>query len=233
MQNVAAASIRQANQQTYPFSVCCRSVAMIMKKTTTFDWAAAVSQRQALSKPTAFKLVELMMLVKPPVPFKCMPGFAFHVFDQCYKRKGATRKTHRAAEKVDASGALVDLISMVIINWVTLKVPDTLCGGISPELHATLIVRGPYTRSFLNVLPVLHPDRVQANLYGFMRETGGWIGHVSDRFGFKEVSCHTIASMARALVGRPNIVVVKSPLDFQKPICTPPATLARNLPSNL
>ena len=57
MRSIAASSLRQANQQTYPFSVCARSVAMLMRRSTTFDWADKLKNRMVLSKPTTMKLV--------------------------------------------------------------------------------------------------------------------------------------------------------------------------------
>jgi hypothetical protein len=218
MQNVAAAAVRQGNQQTYPFTVCARSVAMLMRRSTTFDWDEMFTQRLVLSKPTAHKLAKLMMQCKPPVNFTPMPAFSFHIFDQCYKKKGATRGEHKAAERVDASGDLVDLISMVIVNSMTMHVPDTLAGGLSPALQLSLIKNGPYTQPLASVYPVLNPDRVKASLYDMMRETGGWITSVGDRFGFKDPSEHMVASVARALAGRPNLVTMKSPLNCNKPI---------------
>lgn len=142
MRDAAAAAVRQGNQQTYPLSICARSVAMLMRRSNTFDWAEMLNKRLVLSKPTAFKLVKLMMACKPKVEFRTMRAVAFHIFDQCYKKKGKSRGEHRAAERVDASGDLVDLISMVIINSVTLHIPESLCGGISPQLEAKLIAEG-------------------------------------------------------------------------------------------
>ena len=51
-----------------------------------------------------------------------------------------------------------------------------------------------------------------------MVETGGWIEEVASRFKFGDPSHHTVASMARSCVGRPNIVIVKTPLDINFPI---------------
>lgn len=218
MRNVAAAAIRQANQQSYPFSVCARSVAMLMRRSTTFDWSDKMLNRSILSKPTAVKLVKYMMEVKPKPNFKTMNSFAFHIFDQCYKKKGKTRKEHRAAERVDAAGDLVDLISMVIVNSVSVHVPATLGGGMSPRLEKLMKEKGPYTEPFESVLPHLEPDRVRASKYAFMSETSQWITRTAARFKFGDEEEHTIASMARALVGRPAIRIMKTPMDFNKPI---------------
>jgi hypothetical protein len=50
------------------------------------------------------------------------------------------------------------------------------------------------------------------------RETGRWILDAADAFNLKDISKHTVASMTRALAGRPNIDIIKSPLTFHKPI---------------
>ena len=105
----AAVAVRQANQQHYPFTVCARSAAKITRMTRTKDWKESLYQRQTLSKNTALKLIDLMMECKPACRFGCSRTFALHIFDQCYKKKGKSRAQHRAAEKVDASGAATGL----------------------------------------------------------------------------------------------------------------------------
>ena len=54
------------------------------------------------------------------------------VFDQKYAKKGESRKKHRAAERVDASGDLVELVSTVLVNVMKVPVPQTLgrCGEL-------------------------------------------------------------------------------------------------------
>ena len=205
MRNVAAQSVRQANQQTFPFSVCARSVAMLMRRSTTFDWSEMLVQRAVVSKPTAHKLAKMMMMCKPSVSFKTMKGLFFGIFDQCYKKKGASRANHKAAERVDASGDLVDLVSIVIVNSMTMHVPDTLAGGISPALATKLMHKGPYSEPFAKVLPILEPDTVAGSLYDMLRETGKWVDWVGQRFGFDDPADHNVASIARALAGRPNL----------------------------
>ena len=53
MRNLAAAAVRQANQQTYPFSICARSVAMLMRRSTTFDWDDKIAHHSRRSWPSA------------------------------------------------------------------------------------------------------------------------------------------------------------------------------------
>ena len=218
MRNIAAASVRQANQQVYPFSVCARSVAMLMRRSTTFDWTDKLRNRTVLSKPTTIKLVRYMMECKPGLDFQVMEPLSFFIFDQCYRKKGKSRGQHRAAERVDASGDLVDLISIVIVNSLELHVPALLAGSVCPRLSALLQLKGPYTRPFTDVFPALEPNAVRASLLQMMCETGRWILDTADAFNLKAVDEHTVASMARALAGRPNIAILKSPLSFLKPL---------------
>ena len=218
MRSIAASSLRQANQQTYPFTVCARSVAMLMRRSTTFDWADKLKNRMVLSKPTTIKLVRYMMECKPGVHFQVMHPLSFFIFDQCYRKKGKSRGQHRAAERVDASGDLIALVSIVIVNSLELHVPALLAGGICPRLSALLQLKGPYTRPFTDVMPALEPNAVRASLLQMTRETGCWILDTADAFNLNDVSQHTIASMARALAGRPNLQISKSPITFHKPI---------------
>ena len=48
------------------------------------------------------------------------------LFDQKYAKKGASRGEHRAAERVDASGDLVELVSVVLVNFIKTEIPQTL-----------------------------------------------------------------------------------------------------------
>ena len=140
------------------------------------------------------------------------------VFDQCYKKKGASRGKHRAAEHVSASGDLVDLISMVIVNSIKIPVPESLAGGVSRELANSLQTTGPYCLPLTNIVPLLEPDRVQALTYKFMKEAGQWILNTSRKFGFVDISEMQTAHMARATIGRPKVnggrahVIIKRPI---------------------
>ena len=213
-----ASAVRAANQQRYPFSICAQSVAMLMWHTRWKDWCAQLASRQVLSKTTTTKLVRLMMDCRPSAAFDTMEGVSVHVFDQCYKKKGKPRGKHRAAERVDASGDLVDLISMVIVNSVTISVPASLGGGISAGQLASLKRTGPYTKPFDTVLPCLHPDRVKRSLTSMLKETMTWVEQVADRFELDDIADMTLGGMARALVGRPNISGGKTPMHINKPI---------------
>ena len=151
------------------------------------------------------KLVKIMMKCRPKPPFHESTSKSLHIFDQCYKKKGESRGKHRAAEQVNASGDLVDLVSMVVVNSVTIPVPSLLAGGISPELANELHTTGPYSRPMTNILPLLEPTRVQALKYTFMKDVGQWITDTSDKFGFDDVSEMNTAHVARAVVGRPPV----------------------------
>ena len=111
---MASCALRQSNQQCYPFTVCARSGAKIARQTRTKDWKDSTAQRQTLDKKTSNKLIELMMKCKPEAGFEPSQTVAFHIFDQNYKKKGAARGKHRAAEHVDASGASLRVANLWI-----------------------------------------------------------------------------------------------------------------------
>jgi hypothetical protein len=50
---MASQSVRQANQQRYPFTICARSIAMLMHRLDVKDWHELQSRREVLSRPTA------------------------------------------------------------------------------------------------------------------------------------------------------------------------------------
>lgn len=51
-----------------------------------------------------------------------------------------------------------------------------------------------------------------------MVETGHWISETADAFKLDAIEQHNVATMARALAGRPNIKIMKTPMTFKKPI---------------
>ena len=96
-----AMSLRQANQQIYPFSICARSVSMYMRRMSSKDWAELLAKKMVLSRPTTVKLIKFMMKCIPGANFATMPkSIMMVVYDQCYKKKGESRGKHRAAERV-------------------------------------------------------------------------------------------------------------------------------------
>ena len=216
--DMAAAALRQGNQQLHIFSVCARSIAMLAHRTPVKDWVELLMKREVLSRTTTTKLVGLMMRCRPKPPFRQMKGVVYHIFDQTFCKKGASRGKHRAAERVDASGALVELINMVIVNSMNVPLPDLLCGGITDgELNA-MSTTGPYTKPFTSILPAIEPDRVKASLYSLMKETGSWLLQARDRFGLPSVSAMKVAHVGRAAMGRPNVIAGRSYIKVNKPI---------------
>ena len=180
IEQLGAVAARQGNQQIFPIRICARSIAALSRRMDIKDWREHALRRELLSRNTTVKLVRLMMANKPELPFREMPGMAFWVYDQCYKKKGASRGKHRAAEKVDASGQLVDLISMVIINSIQMPIPELLAGGLTPAELNYLSTTGPYCKPFSNVLRVLNTDVVKASTFELMKETGDWLSQVHD-----------------------------------------------------
>ena len=114
--DMAARALRQGNQQMHVFSICARSIAVLAHCMPMKDWMELLLERAVLSRTTTTKLVRIMMACRPKAPFRAMKGISFHIFDQTDAKKGKARGTHRAAERVDASGALVDLVNMIIVN---------------------------------------------------------------------------------------------------------------------
>jgi hypothetical protein len=68
----------------------------------------------------------LLPQVRPPPEFLETTAIQHFCFDQKYAKKGASRGKHRAAERVDASGDLVELVSTVLVNFMRIPVPQTL-----------------------------------------------------------------------------------------------------------
>lgn len=95
-QDAAAMAVRQANQQTYPISICARSVAFYMRRVNIKDWSELLSKRMVLSRTTTVKLIKAMMKCRPPFGFRELGGVVCVIFDQCHKKKGLPRGEHRA-----------------------------------------------------------------------------------------------------------------------------------------
>ena len=214
----AAIAVRQANQQTYPFSIGAQSITSMTRRMNVKDWRSLLAKRELLSRTTTTKLIRSMMECKPALPFIQMAGVRFFIYDQCYKKKGKSRGQHRAAEKVDASGDLVDLISMVIINSIELPIPHCLYGGITTAERNSLSTTGPYVLPFIGVLRNVAIDAVKASTFEFMKETGGWIDQVRQRCSLSRLGSMNVAQIARAAIGRPNVDGGRSHFRFNAPI---------------
>ena len=55
-------------------------------------------------------------------------------------------------------------------------------------------------------------------MYSLFKETGTWVWAVVDQFELKDLGDLTVASMARAAVGRPKIMGGKTPMRINPPI---------------
>ena len=156
---------------------------------------------------------------------KCNPVQHF-VFDQKYCKKGESRGKHTAAERVDASGDLVELVSLVLVNCMHLPVPFTLCrfvlpppphGAVTHRCSACAVRRltpvevielrktGPFTRDPALVKLLLDPATVKLSLKEFYDEFMGFIKQGMRRSGIRDPRALSVAKIARALAGRPAV----------------------------
>lgn len=123
-----------------------------------------------------------------------------------------------AAERVDASGDLVDLVSMTIVNHIKIHLPSTLGRGISPELMKQIEKHGAYTKSLHSVKAVLNPTAVKSAMHAMLRETGTWLNGTLEAFGLEHLSDLNVARVARAVLGRPAVICGKTPMSVGTPI---------------
>ena len=140
-------------------------------------------------------------------------------YDQKYTRKGAPRSKHRAAERVDASGSLVELVSMVYVNTIRFQMPLMVGGGITPRevLRIQRSPMGGYTRSPLRVKLVLDPDTVKASLDDMVRESMDKVKQVLRRskVPLSEIG---VGLVARSQWGKPNVDMgMPTPFDLLPP----------------
>jgi hypothetical protein len=117
----AAAVLRQGNQMQHSFSTCVNSILALSRRIPYLEWRKQSEMRQLLDRKTATMLLNRMMAVRPATSFRATSAVQMFLYDQKYAKRGASRGKHRAAEKVDAAGDLIDLVSVVYVN--TIKVP--------------------------------------------------------------------------------------------------------------
>jgi hypothetical protein len=89
----------------------------------------------------------LLPQVRPGPGFLRTSAVQHFVFDQKYAKKGESRGKHRGAERVDASGDLVELVSTVLVNVMRTSVPQTL-----GRLASSILELPTATLSTVNVL---------------------------------------------------------------------------------
>lgn len=133
------------------FSICARSAASLAHRVPKREWGKLLLERALLSRTTTTKLVKLMTACRPRPSFLIMHGTTYHIFDQTFAKKGASRGKHRVAERVDASGALVEPVDMVLINSVIIPLPSLLGGGLDNAELNHLYTTGPYVKPFTSM----------------------------------------------------------------------------------
>ena len=174
--DIEAASVatRRGNQQVHTFSCCVRSLAALARRLPTKEWSRQQVRKQLLSRPTAIKLLKMAHTVRPLAGYVASTTYASYVYDQKYAKKGESRSKHRGAERVDASGDLVELVNLVYVNLMHLPLPQAL-GALSPREAMSISQTGPYTRSPYRVLLVLDPAVVKMKHNGLVEESMGFV----------------------------------------------------------
>lgn len=126
------------------------------------------------------------------------------VFDQKYAKKGESRKKHRGAERVNASGDLVELVSTVLVNFMKIPVPQSL-GGLTPPEVLSLRDTGPFTRDPMRVKLILDPDDTRQRLDKWFVESMEFVKQVMRRSGISDPRELSVAKIARSQAGRPQV----------------------------
>ena len=163
--SMAVKALRQANQQRHGFSICVESIAALARRTPTKDWRRRCRERALIDRKTATTLVHYAMAVRPPPNFLVTSAIQHFCFDQKYAKKGESRAKHRAAERVDASGDLVELVSTVLVNVMKLPVPHTLgrfMRHVPPRSHTRPTWNSHKPRRSLGLTPATPPRPSQA-----------------------------------------------------------------------
>ena len=171
----ASMSLRQANQQRHTFSIAANSIVALSRRVPLKEWGRQRQLRQLLARSTSVRLLYKVTAARPRPDWLPTVAVQHFVFDQKYAKKGKARGEHRAAERVDSSGDLVDLVSMVYVNTIKTPLPFMLAGGLTPNEIALLDAQGPYTRPPLRVKLCLEPETVKASLVTFFKESMGFV----------------------------------------------------------
>ena len=195
---------RQANQQNHTFSCCARSISALASRLPEREWRRQVKRRELLSKKWAHKLLELMMTCRPPATMLATSAVQSYIIDQKYVKKGKPRGQHRAAERVDASGDLIDLISFVFVNVIKTPVPYALA-SLTPAETLDLKETGPFTRPPANIKIVLHPDAVKASVVEMFQEMLSFVKQMMKRARVTSPRDLDVAKIARSQCGRPQV----------------------------
>jgi hypothetical protein len=213
----ASNAYRQANQQNHTFSCCARTISALGAKLSNREWERQVRRREILSKKWAYVLLGLMMACRPPADILTTSAVQSYIIDQKYIKKGKPRGAHRAGERVDASGDLVDLVSFVFVNVMKIPVPYAL-SPLTPEETLELKESGPYTRAPDLIKLVLNPVAVKASVVEMFGEMLGFVKQVMQRSGVQRPADLTIAKIARSQCGRPQMQCLATRWDLGPPI---------------
>lgn len=202
---MASAAWRQANQRNCTFSCCARSVNAMMKRLPHKEWVRQQKRKEIYSRKWTYLIVDGMMACAPAPDVLTSSALQGYIIDQKYIKKGKSRGQHRAAERVDASGDLIELVSFVFVNVMKIPIPYSLA-PLTPEEILLLQEKGPYTRPPARIKLVLDPTAVKASLAELFIESMGFVKQVMARSGIKSPTDLNIPLIARSQCGRPNII---------------------------
>jgi hypothetical protein len=204
MGRMAAGVYRQANQQNCTFSTLARTVEALATHCSKRQWARMMKSREIYSRPWAYKIVAIMMKTRPAPDGMMHTALGSFIVDQKYVKKGESRGRHRAAEKVDASGDLIELVAFVYVNVMKIPIPYALA-PLTPAEILDLQESGPYTRDPSRVKLVLDIDVVKASVVEMFVESMGFVKQVMARAGVARVANLGIPMVARSQCGRPAV----------------------------
>jgi hypothetical protein len=107
-------------------------------------WQDERQRRQILHQTVCKKLLDLMLLCRPPPPFKvtCLVNFVYG--DQTYKQRGSSRRAERL-EFIGSDNLPLNIEREVVFNSVHLPVPQALTYQIDAAAVTTIYQHGSRT----------------------------------------------------------------------------------------
>ena len=201
---MASCAYRQANERNCTFSTLARTVEALGRRTSYKQWERLRKRKETYDRKWAYKIVEIMMKTRPEPEGMMHSAIGSFIVDQKYIKKGKSRGEHRAAEQVDASGDLLELVAFVYVNVIKVPVPFALA-PLTPAEILELQETGPYTRDPSRVKLVLDIDVVKASVVEMFVESMGFVKQVMARAGVARVRDLSTPLIARSQCGRPAV----------------------------
>ena len=165
---------RERDYHHVPLMQLARGIKLLDKQVKESVWEDETKARRVVGRKLATRAVRRMHAIRPPPDYAVHP-LVYHVtHDNTYatQQKGLGSQRNRSVERVDSTGAAVEVFRMHYVNSHGIAV-DRREVEMSQKEWELIAQRGPYSGAFQRVLVPLQPAASVRVMNTLLEETAG------------------------------------------------------------